>query len=271
MPAKPRFHTKRTKRRKSYDEDVIATAKLLGFNLMPWQREMLGPAMEWRADGRPFHKTVVCTVPRQSGKSVLVAAVAAHWCMTKEDQHVLFLAQTRNAAKNRMQDVAVRLARAGVEGVKFRFGVGNERIEFENTGSVIKVESPTAKSTHGESLDLVVLDEGWALEDWTLQGVLPAMSAKPNSQLWVISTQGTEDSEVWGRYIDAGRESVTDRTSTTAYTEYAANLEAGQDIFNTEHWHEWMPALGITTSIEGILPSLNAMSPGEFMRAYGNV
>ena len=270
MSAKPRFQTRRNKRRKSLDADVAATAELLGFDLMPWQRDVLGPAMEWRRDGRPFHKTVIASTPRQNGKTVLVASVAVHRALSWPDQHIVFLAQTRGAASARLFDVAQTLQRAEVPGVKWFRGIGNEHIEFDN-GSRIDVESPNIHGGHGASYDLILLDESFSLEDHVLQGLLPTQTALRSSQLWVISTMGDEDSEVWNRYVDLGRDSVSKATSIVAYTEYAADLDAGDDVFNEDHWHRWMPALGITIEAANIRPSLEAMSPGEAMRAYGNV
>jgi hypothetical protein len=162
------------------------------------------------------------------------------------------------------------LQRSGVDGVKWYRGIGNERIEFDNK-SVIVVESPSIHGSHGETYDLVILDEAWSFEEYVLGGVLPTQTAKPDSQLWMISTMGTEDSEVWNRYVDMGRESVPDPLSPVAFTEWSADLDAGDDVFAPEHWQRWMPAMGITTSVDNILPALRSMSPGEFMRAYGNV
>lgn len=270
MTAKPLFQTRRNKRRKTFGAEVVDTALLLGYTLMGWQSDLLMPAMEWRRDGRPFHKTIVVTCSRQQGKTVLMAAIAVWRALWKPDQHIVFLAQTRGAASARLFDVATALQRAGVPGVKWYRGVGNEHVQFSN-GSRIDVESPNIHGGHGASYHLIILDEAFSLQDHTLQGLLPTQTALRDSQLVVVSTMGTEDSAVWNRYVDLGRASVKDRTSTIAYTEYAADLDAGDDVFNPEHWSRWMPALGQTVEVASIMPSMDSMSPGEFMRAFGNV
>jgi len=266
--AEPRFASKRVPSRATFGGEVGEMAVRLGTPLMPWQREVADVCLEFRANGRAFRHDVVVTVPRQQGKSVLAAAVAAWWAEKWPDQHIMFLAQTRTAAAARLSGVARRLA--GDEGVQWYRGVGNEHVKFGN-GSRISVESPNIHGAHGESYDLLILDEAWSYEEHVLQGVLPTQSAKPNSQLWMISTMGTEDSEVWNRYVERGREAVKERDESVGFFEWAADLDAGDDVFDPEQWGRWMPALGYTIEAANILPAIAAMSPGEAMRAFGNV
>ena len=47
-------------------------ARLLGLPLMPHQRQILDVAGEIMPSGLPAYRTVVVTVPRQSGKTTLV-------------------------------------------------------------------------------------------------------------------------------------------------------------------------------------------------------
>ena len=270
VKAEPLFATKRVRSRRSFADEVVEMAAALGWELMPWQVEVLESGLEVRSTGRFYHHDVVVTVPRQQGKSVLVACVAAWWALKWPGSNIMFLAQTRTAASSRLQGLAVALRAAGVEGVKWYRGVGNEQVRFEN-GSRILVESPNIHGSHGESFDLVVLDEAWSYEEHVLQGVLPTQTARPNSQLWLISTQGTEDSEVWNRYVVRGRESVSDRGSLLAYTEYAADVAGGDDVLLEEHWARWMPALGFTVEVENMRSAFESMLAPEFRRGYGNV
>ena len=205
VSAKAKFATPRVKSHSSYGAEVVEFARdVLSLEFMPWQVQVLESALEVKDDGRMVHHDVVVTVSRQQGKSVLVAAVAAWWAQRWPEQQIMFLAQTRAAAAARLEGVARTLTGGGVEGVKWFRGIGNERIEFPN-GSRIRVESPNIHGSHGESFDLVILDEAFSYQEYVLQGVLPTQTAKPDSQLWMISTQGDEDSSVFNRYCDRGR------------------------------------------------------------------
>lgn len=270
MAAEPRFATKHRRNRRSYGAEVAKVAEQLGTPLMPWQQRVADVGLEFRAAGPPWYPTSVVTVPRQQGKTVLVAAIATWRAMKWPDQYILFIAQTRTKAADRLSDVALKLTRAGVDGVKVYRGIGNEHIMFSN-GSRITIESPNMHAAHGDSIDMAVLDEVWTLGEHVLEGVVPAMSARPNSQMWAISTMGDEDSDTLNRLVAQGREAVTDPRASICFHEWAADVEAGDDVFNPEHWQRWMPALGLTTSTEKLLPNLELLSPGAFQRAYGNV
>ena len=267
--ARPKFATGRVPGRESYGDEVAEFAEsVLGIELMDWQRQVIGVALEVQESGRLFHHDTVVTVSRQQGKSVLLAVVAAWWMLRWPDQHIMFLAQTRSAAANRLEGVARALALGGVGGVKWFRGIGNERIEADN-GSRIRVESPNIHGSHGETFDLILLDEAFSYGEHVLQGVLPTQTALPNSSLWMVSTQGDEDSDVFNRYCSRGRDAVDDPDSSTAYFEWS--MPDGCDVFDSDRFGEWMPAIGVTTEAANIMPALLAMAPGEALRAYGNV
>ena len=58
-----------------FDTYGVEAARLLGVELYPWQAMVLERALEVDGEGRLCWSTVVVSVSRQSGKSVLVAGV----------------------------------------------------------------------------------------------------------------------------------------------------------------------------------------------------
>src|SRR5690349_4581485 len=96
----PRFATQRTRRR-TLGSQVAAVARRFGLQLLPWQKLVLSTALE-QARGRPAYRDVLVSVPRQSGKSTLVLALIA-WRMTERPgSRILYGAQTRVAARQKM-------------------------------------------------------------------------------------------------------------------------------------------------------------------------
>jgi hypothetical protein len=178
----------------------------------------------------------------------------------------VYVAQTRLDAAARVIDAGDRLVQAGAEDVRVYRGIGNEHLRFEN-GSRIDVIAPNEHGAHGYSIDLVILDEAWTVQPSVLQGLVPARAARPNSQMWVISTMGTEDSEVLNDLVAKGR----DKTPGLAFFEWSADEAGGDDVFNPEHWGRWMPALGNTVDTSSVEAALTILSPSEFKRAFGNV
>ncbi len=256
-------------------DSIEAVAVMLGYDLMPWQREWFAVTSEYRVrTGEFYYPTCVSTVPRQAGKSVMAKVLCTWRCMKWPDQTVLYIAQTRGHAAKHVESLAKDLRRAGVEGFKYTRGVGQEQIRFDN-GSTIYVESPNASGGHGASTSTVVIDEAFTLEPYTAQGIIPTLLAEATSQLWIISTQGTEDSLAWNGFVERGRESVKVRNADIAYLEYSADIVAGDDVLNREHWARWMPSLNITVTERSmqlaIENTLTAEGPLGVLRAYGNV
>ena len=269
MSAEPRFATARVAERNTYALEVAGVAEELGFELRPWQLQVLDTALEFRADGTPWHKEgVTVTVSRQNGKTVMVWALMTWWCRKWPNQKVIYVAQTRLDAANRVLDLGLRLMPAG--DVRRYKGVGSEHLQFDN-GSRIDIIAPNAVAAHGSSVDLAVCDESWTLQEVVLAGLIPSQAARPGSMLWFVSTQGDEDSEVMNRLTERGRLSVDDPESKIAYFEWSADEDAGDDVSNPDHWGRWMPMLGDTVSVDSIKAAQTVLSPSAFRRAFGNV
>src|SRR5207247_974721 len=81
---------------------------------------------------------------------------------------------------------------------------GAESLRSVN-GSVMYLLSADEGASHGETLDLAVLDECWRLDASAEQACRPAMSTRVNGQFWCLSTAGTARSVFWRSKVDAGR------------------------------------------------------------------
>jgi len=269
MPAKPRFRTPRSgKRRNRLDEISVVARDFLGFDLLPWQAGVLESATEYAAkSGKPYFGQAVVTVPRQSGKTFLMFALMVELALREPGSKVAFTAQTRLNAARRLADLGGLLLRAGAPMRLYR-GIGNEKIEFDN-GSVIEVLSPVFRGFHGDSVSLGVLDETWAIEEVVLEGLVPAMAARANSQMWAISTMGTPDSILLNRFVTQGREAVEERRKDGIYyCEFS--IGSDDDPFDPEVWKKYHPALGLTVEQASIESAMETLLPSAFVRAYGN-
>ena len=247
-------------------DELVLEAKLLGFELMPWQLGVFGAALE---PGRFGQFAVTC--PRQQGKSVLMLVLCSWWARSMAGQTVLFMSQDRIAASRRLYELEGWLLEAGVE-FEARHAAGREDLRFPN-GSEILIVSASERAGHGESADLVVLDECWALQPRVLQSLVPVMTAKPDSLMFVVSTMGTEDSEVLNGFVERGRAAVSVPDARLGYVEYSA--PDGIDAFDSSNWSLWMPALeqNDAVTVEKIQTASDtfAGTPSEWLRAYGNV
>lgn len=244
---------------------------------MPWQRAVadVGGELVETADGLliPAYREVVVTIPRQSGKTMLLLV----WQLQRalgwgEPQRIVYSAQSGTDARKKLLDDQVPLLepRRKLLGIRRIIRAnGNEGVSFVN-GSKIVLLASTADSGHGKTVDLAVKDEFFAdYDDRRDQILVPAMITRPAAQILTASTMGTDESVPLNRKIDQGRLAVGAGTrSGIAYFEWSADMTADPDDPAT--WWSCMPALGHTVTEEVIRHARASMTDSEFRRAFLN-
>lgn len=241
---------------------------------MPWQRQVVDAGLEVDpATGLLAYRELIVTVMRQSGKSTLVLSLESDRClMWGPNQKVAYTAQTGwDARRKVVDDHAPVLMASPLSSAVRRVlrGAGSEGIVWEN-GSRIDVMASSASAGHGRILDQGIIDEAFDdTDDRREQAILPAMATKPNAQLVVVSTAGTDESVYLRRKVDAGRHAATvDRGSGIAYFEWSIPDDA--DVDDPEVWWQFMPALGWTITPAVVEHARQTMSDSEFRRGFGN-
>lgn len=240
---------------------------------MPWQRDIADVALEIDpVTKRLVYRQVTITVPRQSGKTTLILAIAVHRALAMGPaQNISYAAQTRIEARKKWEDdhLPELLASPFAKLLRVRKAPGNEAFIWRN-GSRHGIVSATRKAGHGPVLDLAFIDEAFAQEDDRLeQAFKPSMVTRDQPQLYIVSTAGHALSLYLQGKVQAGRaaaEMGLNRGS--AYLEYSAPEDA--DPADPATWWGCMPALGHTVREEAIAADFTSMKLGEFRRAYLN-
>lgn len=272
----PRYATAPTPGAQSRGAQVAVVAEALGTPLMPWQRHVVdvaleldprhtGPGVRWR------YPVVVLTVPRQSGKSTLVRAVAVHRAVTRRRARVFATAQRGKDARDLWKELVERVEDGPLASAATVLrGAGSETLRFPN-GSEIRPFAPTRDSLHGKTPDLVFIDEAWAFDaakgEDLMAAVRPAQITLPDRQLWIVSTAGDADSAFLREWVETGRASVDDPGSGVAYFEWSA--AEGADPYDPATW-AFHPALGHTIDQADIAAEAEGSTRGNFERAHLN-
>jgi hypothetical protein len=242
-------------------------------DFMPWQQYVADVMGEELPNGLPAFREGIVSVNRQQGKSTLLLATEVERCTLRpRSQTVAYTAQTGADARKKLLNDQVPLLmasplRATVANV--HRAQGNEGIKFSN-GSRIDVLASNASAGHGQIIDLGVIDEAFDdVDDRREQAMVPAMMTRPDAQLLVVSTMGTDASVYLNRKVELGRAAALEgRTSGIAYFEWA--IPEGADIEDPASWWLGMPALGLTVSEASVAHARSTMTDGEFRRAFGN-
>ncbi|WP_165217248.1 terminase TerL endonuclease subunit [Schaalia sp. ZJ1691] len=274
----PAFSPERDTEYLSEGEEIARVAHLLGLELMPWQKHVADIATEYTLDdegNRIYHyKTVLVTVPRQSGKTTLMTPVRLHRIMTRPGIDAFSTAQTGKAARDRILKMVETVETSPLAPLfKSLRSNGAEGLQVRSTRSRLVRFSPVAGAIHGETPYFVDLDEIWKftaeLGDTLLGGIRPSMITLGNrAQIWMVSTKGTAQSDFMNRYIEAG-EKGTDHS--LAY--FAWQMPDGADPDDPATWWRFHPALGNTISEDTLREDMYAdgMTYGERIRAYMNL
>jgi hypothetical protein len=267
----------------------------LGRPLMPWQQYVSDVATERLPDPSscyacardldpsavpsqavhtcPYaYQVVVVSVPRQSGKTLLIMVILMVRCVMYAHHQALYTAQTGKDARARWQDLVKLVTGSPLRSqVRVRRSQGSERLEFPN-GSMLGVFAPTSDSLHGYTPPTVVLDEAFAhTEDEgadLLAAIEPAQQTLPHRQLWLVSTRGTAASSFFHAWIERGCAG----SPGVAVFDWGARDD--QDPRDPQDLVAFHPALGLPpgqgngTTAEGILAS--KLPPSEYERAYAN-
>ncbi|MFN0030292.1 MAG: terminase large subunit domain-containing protein [Acidimicrobiales bacterium] len=262
----PRWATARNPDRLTYGGKVADIAEALGTPLMPWQRYVADVALEVDpTTGLLAYRTVVLTVPRQTGKTALLLAVWLHRAIAWPNQQIAWTMQSAKDAREKWEDSHVPTLEASrlwplVKTV--RRSNGSEAIIFKN-GSIQRLMASTISSGHGKELDLGIVDEAFAQSDDRLeQAMRPAMRTRAQPQMWIVSTAGDPSSTWFHGWVDAGRaHAESDLPTSLAHFEWSAPDDA--DPGDPAVWRGCIPALGYTITQPVIADEYRAATATE--------
>lgn len=253
--------TRRMLPRGRADGDAAELARLAGLPLDPWQDEIITESSRSTSDTWAAFE-VVAMVPRQNGKSYLVPARALAGALLYGEKLILYSAHEYRTAQETwrlMRDVCETDAIA--KHVKrVRVTAGGEQIEFHN-GARFKMIARTRTSGRGFSPDCLIMDEAFAVSADVMAALLPSVAARPNPQVWYLSSAGTYESEVLMSLRRRGHSGASPRL---AYWEWCADET---DDYRDPRVHAATnPAYGRRLMPDAVLRELDSLSRRTFAR-----
>jgi hypothetical protein len=191
---------------------------------------------------------------------------------TGPDRRVVYGAQSKIAARQKLLSTwwpAVRRSPLADEFTIHRAN-GAEALRCDN-GSELVLLSAEESTGHGETADLVFLDEAWtAPDDGRIEtAARPMLATKPDGQLWALSTAGSSQSTWWWDRLAAARTCAElGMPDGHCLVEWSAADDA--DPLDPATWWGCMPALGHTITEATVRSDLGGMGPVQFSRSYLN-
>lgn len=259
--------------------DLAASAGLI---LEPHQAHVLEGALGETADGRWAAFEVAVVEPRQNGKGGIITAreLAGLYLFGEELQtHTAHRFDTCLEGFRRIRELIDGTPDLSRRVRKITEAHGQESIELFNPTQRLLFKARAKGSGRGFSGDVVYLDEAFWLMD--LGAMLPTMSARPNPQLWYLSSAPLPkiESDVLRRLCKRGRAGARRRARPRrlAYYEWCARMrdtasrqeweDAVADLLDDpEAWAQANPGLGYRIFPEFIQSERDAMTDEDFAR-----
>ena len=243
-------------------DDVVDVAAVAGLLLDEWQEAELRGSCRMAGDVWAARE-VVEIVGRQNGKgSILEARQLAGLFVFNErlQLHSAHEFKTCYEHFRRVKDLVEGCEPLNDQVAIIRTGAGDQSIELKN-GNRIRFIARSRSSGRGFSADVVYLDEAFELSDETVGALMPAMSARPNPQIWYTSSAPHANSTVLHRLRKRALEGDNMRLW---FSEWGNTPDV--DPLDREAWRRANPALGIRISEDDVAAEQRSMSPEEFAR-----
>lgn len=200
----------------------------MGNPLDLWQQGIGRLALSKRADGlyAAGEGGVVLSIPRQVGKTYLIAALVFALCTLFPDLTVIWTAhraRTHRETFKKMQSMARRSKIAPyIETV--RAANGEQEIAFKN-GSIIMFGARESGFGRGfDMVDILVLDEAQILSEDAMSDMVPATNAAPNGLVFMMGTPPRPKDP--GEVFANARQRALDGDEDTVYVEFSADRGA---------------------------------------------
>jgi hypothetical protein len=243
------------------DHDIVDLAGSVGLGLDPWQQDVLVDSTrtvggQWSS----FENVVI--VPRQNGKTFLAIARILAGALLFDEKLILYSAHEHRTAVEMwgiLRDICESDAMAPyVKGIKTKYLY--ETIWF-TSGCRFQLVTRTRHTVRGMSPDVLLLDEAFAVTQDMVSAVVPAMAARPNPQLYYLSSAGTWEAAVLLGLRQRGHSRPGGRF---AYWEWHA--QSTDDFSDPRVWAGANPGLGHRFGPEAIEREHAAMSRKTFGR-----
>ena len=260
---RPRISLHPPERFGSAGSEAVDLAALAGLHLDDWQAWCLEHSLSERGDGNWSAFEVGIVVCRQVGKgSILEARQLAGLTLLREQLAIHTAHEFKTSYEHflRMVRLVEQCPDIDRQVVRIRRGAGEQAIEMRN-GCRLRFLARSSGSGRGFSADAVYFDEAYALTDEMVGAAMPALSSRPNPQVWYTSSAAKSTSTILHRLRDRAIKGDERRLF---YAEWS--VEEGTSPDDRDAWYAAVPALGLRISEEFLEAERSALPEGEFLR-----
>ncbi len=265
---------------------------MAGLNLDPWQAWFIEKACatkeetfyneyteEWQHKWAAFE--VGLMVSRQNGKGSILEARELAGLFLLGERTLVHSAHQFDTSQEHFRRICEL-----IEGVpdfdrevqKISVSHGQEGIYLKN-GQRLRFRTRTKGGGRGWSPDFIALDEAMYLNSEQIAALMPAVSARPNAQIWYTGSAGTKESTQFGRVRHRAMKGVKGKDGLYVpdprlmYAEWSIdacdmlclpNCDEHDPTDTVESYAKSNPGLGIRITVENIESEKRSMDAETF-------
>ncbi|WP_029925479.1 terminase large subunit domain-containing protein [Nocardia otitidiscaviarum] len=231
---------------------VRDTCARLGWGFDGWQDGAGRLILAKGSDGLYAADTIVMSIPRQVGKTYLVACIIFALCLDNPGLTVIWTAHRKTTAAEtfaQFEGMAQRPKVAAHIRQVLR-GKGDEKILFNNRARILFGARESGFGRGMTNIDILVFDEGQILKDDTLEDMGAAQNVARNPLTFVMGTPPRPKDP--GEFFTLLRQEALDGDADgTLYIELSA--DRGCDPMDREQWRKANPSFPRRTSERAML------------------
>lgn len=228
------------------------TCNRLGWSFDGWQDGAGRLILSKRADGFYAADTVVISIPRQVGKTYLIACIIYALCLLEPGLTVIWTAhrKTTSAETFRQFDGMSKRPKVAPHIRQVFRGKGDEAILFNNGSRILFGARESGFGRGMSDVDVLVLDEGQILPESTLEDMGATQNVAKNPLTFVMGTPPRPKDD--GEFFTLLRQEALDGESEgTLYIETSA--DRGTDPMDREQWRKANPSFPFRTTERAML------------------
>ena len=231
---------------------VRDTCARLGWGFDGWQIGAGRLILSKRADGLYAADTIVISIPRQVGKTYLIACIIFALCLIHPRLTVIWTAHRKTTAAETFEsfDGMAQRAKVAPHVKQVLRGKGDEKILFNNGSRILFGARESGFGRGFSDVDVLVFDEAQIMTESTLEDMAAAQNVAKNPLTFMMGTppRPKDPGEV---FTLMRQEALDGETDETLYIELSA--DRGSDPMDREQWKKANPSYPFRTSERAML------------------
>lgn len=228
------------------------TCHRLGWRFDGWQDGAGRLILSKQADGSYAADTIQISIPRQVGKTYLIACIIFALCLTHKNLTVIWTAHRKTTAAETFAqfDGMAKRPKVAAHVLQVLRGKGDEKILFKNGSRILFGARESGFGRGFTGVDVLVCDEGQIMTEAVMEDMAATQNVAPNPLFFLMGTppRPKDPGETWLLFRD---EAIKGESDATLYIETSA--DRGADPLDRKQWRKANPSFPHRTTERAML------------------